>query len=168
MVHALVFFVTSSLFGNLSLITGGQFIDILRYISMYTLCTNEYITANYNLHHCNVHVFLTQCCETENLNLKRRKKVIHQDAAAVYKESEPVVLPGYLSASVLPFVLHLGFMAGTAFFIMHVQVSVNIIVSLVISASTFHVIRSENEKYQKFLVDVFLSLDFNCHFQPRS
>lgn len=28
----------------------------------------------------------------------------------------------YLSPSVLPFILHLGFMAATSFFVMHVQV----------------------------------------------
>ncbi|KAG4394377.1 hypothetical protein GLYMA_20G020033v4 [Glycine max] len=39
-------------------------------------------------------------------------------------ESEPAAIwPGYLSASVLPFVLHLGFMVCTAFFVMRVQVS---------------------------------------------
>ncbi|KAL6999984.1 hypothetical protein U1Q18_001134, partial [Sarracenia purpurea var. burkii] len=48
------------------------------------------------------------------------------------KEEDPVPVPipvennlsdtsTYLSVSVLPFVLHLGFMAATAFFVMHVQ-----------------------------------------------
>ncbi|KAF7827567.1 GPI mannosyltransferase 2 isoform X1 [Senna tora] len=59
----------------------------------------------------------------EDLNLKRRKKVIKRDNTAAYMESEPVVRGGYLSASVLPFVLHLGFMAVTAFLVMHVQVA---------------------------------------------
>lgn len=31
---------------------------------------------------------------------------------------------GYLSPAVLPFIFHLGFMAATAFFVMHVQVRV--------------------------------------------
>jgi len=52
--------------------------------------------------------------------------VIKGDVANVPIESESAeAWPGYLSASVLPFVLHLGFMACTAFFVMHVQVSVN-------------------------------------------
>ncbi|XP_028241371.1 GPI mannosyltransferase 2 isoform X2 [Glycine soja] len=60
----------------------------------------------------------------EHSNLRRRKNVSKGDAANVHLESEPAAIwPGYLSASVLPFVLHLGFMACTAFFIMHVQVS---------------------------------------------
>ncbi|RDX68279.1 GPI mannosyltransferase 2, partial [Mucuna pruriens] len=60
----------------------------------------------------------------EHFNLRRRKNVIKGDVANVPIESEPAeAWPGYLSASVLPFVLHLGFMACTAFFVMHVQVS---------------------------------------------
>ena len=52
--------------------------------------------------------------------------MIKGDVATVPIESESAeAWPGYLSASVLPFVLHLGFMACTAFFVMHVQVSVN-------------------------------------------
>lgn len=59
------------------------------------------------------------------------------DAANVHLESEPAAIwPGYLSASVLPFVLHLGFMACTAFFIMHVQVVSTVLFS---SASIYHV-----------------------------
>ncbi|KAK7362514.1 hypothetical protein VNO77_04630 [Canavalia gladiata] len=59
----------------------------------------------------------------ERVNLRRRKNVIKGDIANAPIESEPAARPGYLSASVLPFVLHLGFMAGTAFFVMHVQVA---------------------------------------------
>ncbi|QCD82893.1 phosphatidylinositol glycan [Vigna unguiculata] len=60
----------------------------------------------------------------EHLNLRRRKNVIKGDVANVPIESESAeAWPGYLSASVLPFVLHLGFMACTAFFVMHVQVA---------------------------------------------
>lgn len=58
--------------------------------------------------------------------------MIKGDVANVPIESEPAAKPGYLSASVLPFVLHLGFMAGTAFFVMHVQVSVNCLLLLFI------------------------------------
>ncbi|KAK7368272.1 hypothetical protein VNO80_10297 [Phaseolus coccineus] len=60
----------------------------------------------------------------EHLNLRRRKNVIKGDVATVPIESESAeAWPGYLSASVLPFLLHLGFMACTAFFVMHVQVA---------------------------------------------
>ncbi|XP_027345366.1 GPI mannosyltransferase 2 isoform X2 [Abrus precatorius] len=59
----------------------------------------------------------------EHFNLRRRKNLIEGDVANAPIESEPPARPGYLSASVLPFVLHLGFMAGTAFFVMHVQVA---------------------------------------------
>ncbi|KAJ1397126.1 GPI mannosyltransferase 2 [Sesbania bispinosa] len=58
----------------------------------------------------------------ENFKLRRRKNVIKGDDANVPIESEPATRPGYLSTSILPFVLHLGFMTGTAFLVMHVQV----------------------------------------------
>ncbi|KAK7400727.1 hypothetical protein VNO78_12015 [Psophocarpus tetragonolobus] len=60
----------------------------------------------------------------EHSNLRRRKNVSKGDVANVPIESETAAIwPGYMSASALPFVLHLGFMACTAFFVMHVQVS---------------------------------------------
>ncbi|PNY04959.1 GPI mannosyltransferase 2-like protein [Trifolium pratense] len=61
----------------------------------------------------------------EHFNVRRRKNIIKGDVSNVPIESEPEARSGYLSASVLPFVLHLGFMAGTAFLVMHVQVSAN-------------------------------------------
>ena len=57
-----------------------------------------------------------------NQNLRRRKKIIGQDPAELPVEDKPSNGSGYFSALVLPFILHLGFMAATAFFIMHVQV----------------------------------------------
>ncbi|KAI5387161.1 uncharacterized protein LOC127105108 isoform X1 [Lathyrus oleraceus] len=59
----------------------------------------------------------------EHFNVRRRKNVIKEDVSNVPIESEPAAGQGYLSASVLPFVLHLGFMASTAFLVMHVQVA---------------------------------------------
>ncbi|KAK7317903.1 hypothetical protein RJT34_02513 [Clitoria ternatea] len=56
----------------------------------------------------------------ERLNLRRRKNVIEGELDTA---NVTAVRAGYLSASVLPFVLHLGFMACTAFFVMHVQVA---------------------------------------------
>ncbi|GAU38764.1 hypothetical protein TSUD_64950 [Trifolium subterraneum] len=61
----------------------------------------------------------------EHFNVRRRNNVMKGDVSNVPIESEPEARSSYLSASVLPFVLHLGFMAGTAFLIMHVQVSAN-------------------------------------------
>ncbi|CAK9313595.1 unnamed protein product [Citrullus colocynthis] len=58
-----------------------------------------------------------------NQNLRRRKKIIEQDPAELPVEDEPSKESGYFSALVLPFILHMGFMAATAFFIMHVQVA---------------------------------------------
>ncbi|KAK6937026.1 GPI mannosyltransferase 2 [Dillenia turbinata] len=54
--------------------------------------------------------------------LRQRKQNVKGDNLAFPSKNE-FSLPGYLSIIVLPFVLHLGFMAATAFFIMHVQVS---------------------------------------------
>ena len=44
------------------------------------------------------------------------------DPVALPIENDPSAKLGYLSISVLPFILQLGFMAATAFFVMHVQV----------------------------------------------
>ncbi|RYR14131.1 hypothetical protein Ahy_B04g070762 isoform D [Arachis hypogaea] len=58
----------------------------------------------------------------ENSNLTKRKKVTEGAVGEVHM-AEPATRPGYFSACVLPFVLHLAFMAATAFFVMHVQVA---------------------------------------------
>ncbi|KAI4332567.1 hypothetical protein L6164_017463 [Bauhinia variegata] len=59
----------------------------------------------------------------EDTNLQRRKKEIKENTVAVPIKSEAATRPRCLSAAVLPFVLHLAFMAGTAFLVMHVQVA---------------------------------------------
>ena len=51
----------------------------------------------------------------------RRKDVTVINAAA--KSTSPETT-GYFSADVFPFVVHLGLMTATAFFIMHVQVTI--------------------------------------------
>ncbi|XP_022157360.1 GPI mannosyltransferase 2 isoform X2 [Momordica charantia] len=58
-----------------------------------------------------------------NQNLRRRKQIIGQDPADLPVEDKPSMGSGYFSAFVLPFILHTGFMAATAFFVMHVQVA---------------------------------------------
>ncbi|XP_015960212.1 uncharacterized protein LOC107484108 [Arachis duranensis] len=58
----------------------------------------------------------------ENSNLTKRKKVT-EGAVGEVNMVEPATRPGYFSACVLPFVLHLAFMAATVFFVMHVQVA---------------------------------------------
>lgn len=53
----------------------------------------------------------------------RKQKIMKDDPVAVPVENDSLNKPGYSSFIVLPFVLHLGFMAATAFFVMHVQVA---------------------------------------------
>ncbi|PQQ14760.1 GPI mannosyltransferase 2 isoform X2 [Prunus yedoensis var. nudiflora] len=60
---------------------------------------------------------------TENRNLKARKQVINDGTSLLPEEYKLSAKQGYLSAAVLPCILHLGFMAATAFFVMHVQVA---------------------------------------------
>lgn len=62
---------------------------------------------------------------TENHDLRSKKQKLKAEFPSVLPEQEKYEGPakrGYLSVSVLPFILHLGFMAATAFFVMHVQV----------------------------------------------
>lgn len=56
-------------------------------------------------------------------NLRQRRHMIRGDPVALPSENDSLVKLGYLSVSVLPFILHLGFMAATAFFVIHVQVA---------------------------------------------
>ncbi|TXG68198.1 hypothetical protein EZV62_003133 [Acer yangbiense] len=59
-----------------------------------------------------------------NENLRQRKPIYKGgNPAELSVENRSHVNSGYLSTSVLPFILHLGFMTATAFFVMHVQVS---------------------------------------------
>ncbi|BBH04314.1 transferases, transferring hexosyl groups [Prunus dulcis] len=52
------------------------------------------------------------------------KEASDQDGTSLLPEEYKLsAKQGYLSAAVLPCILHLGFMAATAFFVMHVQVS---------------------------------------------
>lgn len=60
---------------------------------------------------------------TENHVLRPKKQKLKKEVPALLPEPfEASANRGYLSVFVLPFILHLGFMAATAFFIMHVQV----------------------------------------------
>lgn len=60
----------------------------------------------------------------ESHNLRQRKHMPKGgDPAALPEEHDLLAKPGYLSVFCLPFILHLGFMAATAFFVMHVQVA---------------------------------------------
>ncbi|KAK8638620.1 hypothetical protein V6N13_137035 [Hibiscus sabdariffa] len=60
----------------------------------------------------------------ENHNLRLRKKINQggdfAEGRTIHGSSEKL---GYTSAFILPFILHVGFMVTTAFFVMHVQVS---------------------------------------------
>ncbi|GMH10277.1 hypothetical protein Nepgr_012118 [Nepenthes gracilis] len=59
----------------------------------------------------------------EHQYLKRRLNVRAEDTKEFPAETVALAKSGYYSIDVLPFVLHLGFMAATAFFVMHVQVA---------------------------------------------
>ncbi|XP_062105937.1 uncharacterized protein LOC133817438 [Humulus lupulus] len=57
----------------------------------------------------------------EKSNLRPKKPRIKEEVPAVLSEFSDKV--GYQSVFVLPFIMHLGFLAATAFFVMHVQVA---------------------------------------------
>ncbi|KAM6545564.1 hypothetical protein CsatB_026300 [Cannabis sativa] len=57
----------------------------------------------------------------DKINLRPKKPRMKEDSPALLSESSDKI--GYLSVFVLPFILHLGFLAATAFFVMHVQVA---------------------------------------------
>lgn len=60
---------------------------------------------------------------TDNHDLKPKKQMMKAEVPSFLPEQyEGPAKRGYLSVFVLPFILHLGFMAATAFFVMHVQV----------------------------------------------
>lgn len=60
----------------------------------------------------------------EDCSLRQRKQTLtEKDFIGLPIENRSLAEPGYLSDSVLPYVLHLGIMAATSFFIMHVQVA---------------------------------------------
>ncbi|KAM0991345.1 hypothetical protein ACFX13_009891 [Malus domestica] len=54
---------------------------------------------------------------------RTRKQVNKDGPALLSEEHKALAKQGYLSVAVLPCILHLGFMAATAFFVMHVQVA---------------------------------------------
>ncbi|GLT39460.1 hypothetical protein SLA2020_136490 [Shorea laevis] len=60
----------------------------------------------------------------ENHNLRKRKRMGQGNDLAEHRaDHELSGKSGFLSACVLPFIVHLGIMAATAFFVMHVQVA---------------------------------------------
>lgn len=58
----------------------------------------------------------------EKSSLRPKKQMSQGEVPAQLSESSDKI--GYFSVFVLPFILHLGFVAATAFFVMHVQVCV--------------------------------------------
>ncbi|XP_028945448.1 uncharacterized protein [Malus domestica] len=54
---------------------------------------------------------------------RTRKQANKDGPALLSEEHKALAKQGYLSVAVLPCILHLGFMAATAFFVMHVQVA---------------------------------------------
>lgn len=60
---------------------------------------------------------------TEDQTLRRRRQIIRdKDLVELSSESRSLDKEEYFTLTLLPFVLHLGFMAGVAFLVMHVQV----------------------------------------------
>ncbi|KAA8549637.1 hypothetical protein F0562_001345 [Nyssa sinensis] len=67
---------------------------------------------------------LSSKVQREDQVLRQRKRSINgENTVSLQVENESPEKHGYLSVTVLPFVLHLGFMAATTFFVMHVQVA---------------------------------------------
>lgn len=81
----------------------------------------SYCTSN---HEWLSHVSIICKC-AENCNLKAKKLVTKENPALPPEESKLSANQGYLSVAALPCIFHLGFMAATAFFVMHVQVWVS-------------------------------------------
>ncbi|XP_021728844.1 GPI mannosyltransferase 2-like isoform X2 [Chenopodium quinoa] len=59
----------------------------------------------------------------EPIIVRRRPKSMIVERSVFPKENQVSVKSGYYSASVIPFIIHLSFMAATVFFVMHVQVA---------------------------------------------
>ncbi|EEF34591.1 GPI mannosyltransferase 2 [Ricinus communis] len=60
----------------------------------------------------------------ENNNLRNRKQTIKgDDHPMIPKEHDSLLKPGSFHTYIIPCILHLGFLAATAFFVMHVQVA---------------------------------------------
>ena len=75
----------------------------------------------------NYHILRRHCVETGDHILRRRRKESQEIGSEIFQGQNPHQealhnLHGYHSIMVLPFILHLGFMTFTAFFVMHVQV----------------------------------------------
>lgn len=60
---------------------------------------------------------------TESHNQRPKKKIMRGEVSVLPEgPNKSSAEQGYMSVLVLPFILHLGFMSATAFFVMHVQV----------------------------------------------
>lgn len=66
------------------------------------------------------------------VSTKLRKRSTKGVTAATRRQSKdkPASGPEYLPVVILPFILHLSFMAATAFLVMHVQVTISVLLLL--------------------------------------
>lgn len=66
------------------------------------------------------------------VSTKLRKRSTKGGTAATRRQSKdkPAYGPEYLPVVILPFILHLSFMAATAFLVMHVQVTISVLLLL--------------------------------------
>ncbi|KAM7469062.1 hypothetical protein LguiA_007245 [Lonicera macranthoides] len=86
----------------------------------------------------------------EDCVLRRRKQNIKgEDPATLSLDNDSTHnKQGYLSVIVLPFLLNLGFMSATAFFVMHVQVSTRFL----LSSPPLYIIPSSKSKIWGYLI----------------
>lgn len=69
------------------------------------------------------------------------------DPVALPQENDSLAKLGYLTVSCLPFILHLAFMAATAFFIVHVQVRLIHLLTLIIFFDLLKIIPFLNQHH---------------------
>ncbi|KAM7469443.1 hypothetical protein LguiA_007626 [Lonicera macranthoides] len=75
----------------------------------------------------------TKIREEDHVLRRRKQNIKGEDPATLSLDNDSTHnKQGYLSVIVLPFLLHLGFMSATAFFVMHVQVSLQLYLICVI------------------------------------
>lgn len=90
---------------------------------------------------------------TEDQILRRRKQTIKGDGHSTLPvENDSSDSSRNLSVAVLPFILHLGFMAATAFFVMHVQVRFTLTSFFVMNCTFMKMCRSGVEVIHGLLV----------------
>ncbi|KAI4386293.1 hypothetical protein MLD38_004237 [Melastoma candidum] len=107
-----------------SIISYGRHQSILL-LSLGFTATKELISRNTISHSGDVDFSpgsIRRDADISNLRMRKQTTRSLELPVPVQEPGVPIEV-GYKSASVLPFIFHLGFMAATAFFVMHVQVA---------------------------------------------